>query len=61
MVEPAQVTKTLKEAMKSGKYSLGAKEVLASVKGSKAIIFTKSVPGLVGVRFGKRQENRGFP
>jgi large subunit ribosomal protein L30e len=61
MVEPAQVSKTLKEAMKSGKYSLGAREVLTSIKGSKAIIFTKSVPLVIAVRLREAAQKQGVP
>ncbi len=54
MTETAQVSKTLKEAMKSGKYSLGAREVLSSMKGAKAVICTRSVP--IGIEGKLREE-----
>ncbi len=61
MAEPAQVSKTLKEVMKSGKYSLGAREVLTSMKGSKAVICTKSVPYAVKARLREEAQKLGVP
>jgi len=50
LVEQAQLSRLLKEAMKGGKYSVGAKEAIASMKGAKAIICTKSIPATIGSR-----------
>ena len=44
MVEQQVLGKILKEAMKGGRYSIGASEVISDMKGSKLIILTKSVP-----------------
>ena len=44
MVEQHILAKILKEAMKGGRYSIGASEVISDMKGSKLIILTKSLP-----------------
>jgi ribosomal protein L30E len=44
------LSKILKEAMKGGKYSLGAKESIAGMKGAKALLLTRSVPAGLGSR-----------
>jgi ribosomal protein L30E len=43
-MDQAQVSKILKDAMKGGKYTLGAKESIAAMKGAKAVLCTRSVP-----------------
>ena len=45
MVEQQVLAKILKEAMKGGRYSIGASEVVSDMKGSKLLILTKSLPG----------------
>jgi large subunit ribosomal protein L30e len=50
MVDNALLSKVLKDAMKGGKTSVGAKESIASVKGSKAILMTHSVPEALAAR-----------
>lgn len=50
MVDPSQLTKILKEAMKGGKYTIGAKEAMGSMKGTKAIICTRSLPAQLGAK-----------
>jgi large subunit ribosomal protein L30e len=45
MVEQQLLAKILKEAMKGGRYSIGASEVVSEMKGSKLIILSKSLPG----------------
>lgn len=50
MVEPSQLSKILKDAMKGGKYTIGAKEAMASMKGTKAIICTRSLPSQLGAK-----------
>jgi len=50
LVEPTQLSKILKDAMKGGKYALGAKEVIAGMKGTKAVICTRSLPAGLGTR-----------
>lgn len=44
MVDNVQLSKILKGAMKTGKYTIGARETIASMKGSKAVICTRSIP-----------------
>ena len=53
----AQVTKILKESMKSGKYTLGAKECAAGMKGAKALLVTKSVPATMGAKLREAAES----
>src|SRR5271157_2315220 len=43
-MDSAHLSKVLKEAMKGGKYTLGAKETIYGMKGAKALLLTKSVP-----------------
>lgn len=50
LVEPSQLSKILKDAMKGGKYTIGAKEAIGSMKGTKAIICTRSLPISLGAR-----------
>jgi ribosomal protein L30E len=50
MVETAVLQKVLKEAMKAKKYTIGAKEAIASMKGSKAVVITRSLPQPVGAK-----------
>ena len=48
-MDTAHLSKVLKEAMKGGKYTIGAKETIYGMKGAKALLLTKSVPeGLLG-------------
>jgi ribosomal protein L30E len=49
-MDTAHLSKVLKEAMKGGKYSLGAKETISGMKGAKALLLTKSVPPILGSR-----------
>lgn len=44
MVDKAVLSKLIKEAMKSGKYAIGAKESAKSLKTMRAVIITSSVP-----------------
>ena len=50
MVDISQLNKVLKDAMKGGKSAVGAKESIASVKGSKAVLCTKSLPPGLGMK-----------
>jgi len=50
MVEPSQLSKILKDAMKGGKYTIGAKEAMSSMKGTKAIVCTRSLPAQLGAK-----------
>ncbi|MDV3276982.1 MAG: ribosomal L7Ae/L30e/S12e/Gadd45 family protein [Nitrososphaerales archaeon] len=60
-MEPAQLSKLLKEAMKGGKYTIGAKESLASMKGAKAVICTKSMPAGVGAKLREEAKKHEVP
>ena len=42
------LAKVLKEAMKGGRYSVGVKEVISEMKGSKLIVCTNSVTPTAG-------------
>jgi large subunit ribosomal protein L30e len=61
MVDSAQLTKVLKEAMKGGKSALGAKESIAAVKGSKAVLCTKSIPPALGAKLREEAKKHGVP
>jgi len=61
MVENAHLSKVLKDAMKGGKTTVGAKECLASMKGSKAILLTRSVPTVLGAKLRKEAKHHGVP
>ena len=50
MVESAPLAKVLKDAMKGGMSAGGAKESLAAVKGSKAVLCTRSLPAVLGAK-----------
>jgi len=43
-MDTAHLSKVLKEAMKGGKYTLGAKETIYGMKGAKALLLSSSVP-----------------
>ena len=43
-MDTAHLSKVLKEAMKGGKYTVGAKETIYGMKGAKALLLTRSVP-----------------
>ncbi|MDA4127059.1 MAG: ribosomal L7Ae/L30e/S12e/Gadd45 family protein [Thaumarchaeota archaeon] len=61
MVEIAYLSKVLKEAMKGGKSVVGAKESIAAVKGSKAVLCTKSIPPALGARLREEAKKHGVP
>ena len=61
MVDTAQLTKVLKDAMKGGKSALGAKESIAAVKGSKAVLCTKSLPAALGTRLREEAKKHDVP
>lgn len=59
MIEPSLLSKILKDSMKGGKYTIGAKEAIASMKGTKAIVCTRSLPAKLGAKLrdeAKKQE-----
>ena len=61
MVDTAHLSKVLKDAMKGGKSAFGAKESIASIKGSKAILLTRSVPDGLGARLREEAKKNGVP
>jgi ribosomal protein L30E len=61
MVDNAQLSKVLKDAMKGGKSALGAKESIAAVKGSKAVLCTKSIPASLGAKLRDEAKKHNVP
>jgi large subunit ribosomal protein L30e len=61
MVDSAQLSKVLKDAMKGGKSAVGAKESMAAVKGSKAVLCTRSIPAKLGTRLREEAKKHGVP
>ena len=61
MVENAQLSKVLKDAMKAGKSIFGAKESLAAMKGSKGLLCTRSVPVAMAAKLKAEAEKQGIP
>ncbi len=61
MVDHAQLTKVLKDAMKGGKSAVGAKESIAAVKGSKAVLCTRSIPPALGAKLREEAKKHGVP
>ena len=61
MVDIAQLSKVLKDAMKGGKSAVGAKESIAAVKGSKAVLCTKSIPSALGARLREEAKKHNVP
>jgi len=61
MVDNAHLSKVLKEAMKGGKTAVGAKESISAMKGSKAILLTRSVPAGLGAKLREEAKKSGVP
>ncbi|MDG6908867.1 MAG: ribosomal L7Ae/L30e/S12e/Gadd45 family protein [Nitrososphaerota archaeon] len=61
MVDSAQLSKVIKDAMKAGKTALGAKESIAAVKGSKGILITRSIPTGLGDKLREEAKKNGVP
>ena len=61
MVDSAQLSKVLKDAMKGGKSAVGAKESIAAMKGSKAVLCTRSIPAALGARLREEAKKHGVP
>ena len=61
MVDSAQLSKVLKDAMKAGKSTIGAKESIASMKGSKALLCTRSIPSALGAKLRAEAVKEGAP
>jgi len=60
-VDTAQLSKVLKDAMKGGKSAVGAKESIAAVKGSKAVLCTRSIPPALGTKLREEAKKHGVP
>lgn len=56
-----QLAKVLKEVMKGGKYAIGAKETITSMKGAKAVLCTRSVPSSLGSKVRGEAKKHGVP
>jgi large subunit ribosomal protein L30e len=61
VVDSPQLSKVLKDAMKGGKSALGAKESIAAMKGSKAVLVTPSIPPTLGARLRDEAQKQGIP
>ena len=61
MVDNAQLAKVLKDAMKGGKSAVGAKESVAAVKGSKAVLCTRSIPAALGSKLREEAKKHNVP
>ncbi len=61
MFDEALLSKVLKEAMKGGKTVVGAKESIAAMNGSKAVLCTRSVPSAVGAKLREEAKKHGVP
>ena len=60
-MDTAQLSKVLKDAMKGGKSAVGAKESIAAVKGSKAVLCTRSIPPALGAKLREEAKKQGVP
>ncbi len=60
-MDTASLSKVLKDAMKSGKYAMGAKESIAGMKGAKALLFTRSVPPVLGAKLKAEAKKHNVP
>ncbi len=61
MFDNALLSKVLKDAMKGGKTTVGAKESVAAMKGSKAVFCTRSVPAALGAKLRDEAKKNGVP
>jgi large subunit ribosomal protein L30e len=61
MVETAQLSKVLKDAMKVGKSALGVKESIAAIKGSKAVLCSSSLQTPLGAKLREEAKKQGVP
>jgi ribosomal protein L30E len=55
-MDPAQLTKFIRGAMKAGKYSIGAQESISGMKGAKAVLCTRSIPAPLAARLKEEAE-----
>ena len=61
MVDQQLLGRVLKEAVKSGKYTVGTREVLAEVKSSKVVIAAALPPGKDGAALKREAEKNKVP
>ncbi len=61
MVDNAALSKVLKDAMKGGKSTFGAKESIAAMKGSKGVLCTRSLPENMATKLKAEAEKHGIP
>ncbi len=61
MVDQQVLGRVLKEAMKTGKYTLGTREVISEVKSSKVVIAAGSLPGKAGRQVREEAEKNKVP
>lgn len=61
MVDTALLSKVLKDAMKGGKSAIGAKESFAAMKGSKALLCSRSVPEPLGTTLREEAKKHSVP
>ena len=59
MVENVALSKLLKSAMKAGKSVFGAKESLAAMKGSKGVLFTRSLSEPLAAKLKAEADKQG--
>ncbi len=59
MVENTQLSKILKDAIKGGKYTIGARETIAGMKGTKAVLCTRSLPDQLGGKLRTEAKKHG--
>jgi large subunit ribosomal protein L30e len=61
VVDQQVLGRVLKEAMKTGKYTLGTKEVVSEVKSSKVVITASVIPGKAGKLLREEAEKNKVP
>ena len=61
MVEQQLLGRIFKEAMKTGKYTLGTREVLTELKSSKVVLAAASLPGKDGARLKEEAQKNNVP
>lgn len=58
-MDAPHLAKVLKDAMKSGKYSIGAKDSIAGMKGAKALLCTRSIPPALDAKLREEAKKHG--
>ena len=61
LTDTTQLSKTLRGAMKSGKFTIGARESVSAMKGAKALICTKSIPAPLAAKLKEEATKHGVP